>query len=177
MSIKAALQAGHSFITGDNITAELLNKAFETAKAIIPTPFSVANGGTGGTSAADAQKNLEAQGRLAAWIEFDSPSGEVELGTLPADCFVDDVKIEPTVAFDSGTADTVEVGWDADHDALSAAQDVQSTGVKNPTMGANEGYNGTSQTIKAYHTTSGTAPTQGKALVIVFLAQVPTEPS
>jgi hypothetical protein len=176
MSVNAPITPGHTFTTGDTLTATLLNKAFTLARAVVPTPISVANGGTGATTAANAQKNTQSVGRLEAWVEYTDDGTPVTVGTLPADSFVDDIKIHVTEAFNSGTSDNVEVGWSADQNALSTSQDVSSTGVLEPTHGANDGYNSAQKSVTALLTSAGTAATTGKALVVVFYAQVTTEP-
>jgi hypothetical protein len=176
MSVNAPVTPGHTFTTGDTLTATLLNKAFSLARAVVPTPISLANGGTGGTTAATAQKNTQTVGRLEAWVQFSDDGTPVTVGTLPADSFVDDIKIHCTTAFDGTGTDTVEVGWSADQDALSTSQDVSSTGVLEPTHGANDGYNSTQQTVTALYTDQNADSTAGKALVVVFYTQVTTQP-
>jgi len=176
MSLNAPVEAGHTFTTGDTLTATLLNKAFTLARAVIPTPISVANGGTGATTAANSQKNIQAMGRLEAWVEYTDDGTPVTIGTLPADSFVYDIKIHVTTAFNGTGTDLVEVGWSADQDALSTSQDVSSTGVLEPTHGASDGYNSTQRTVTALYTDQNSDASTGKALVVVLYAQVTTEP-
>lgn len=176
MAIDAPLEPGHTFVVGDTLTAALLNKALTLAKAVVPTPFSVAAGGTGGTSVATAQKNIQAMGRLEGWVEYTDAGVAVTIGTLPADSFVYDVLAHATEAFNSGTSDLLEVGWDSDNDALGTSTSVATTGVKTPTAGASDGYNATQQTVKAYYASTGTAPTTGKVLVVVLFCQVTATP-
>ena len=87
MSASAPIEPGHFFIAGDTLTAALLNKAFELARAVIPTPFSTSNGGTGAISVVAAQKNLSVVGYLQAWVEFSDKGTPVTIGTIPVDCF------------------------------------------------------------------------------------------
>jgi len=176
MSVNAPIESGHAFSTTDTLTASLLNKAFELARAVIPTPFGTANGGTGATSVVDAQKNLQAMGRLEAWVEFGDDGNAVLLGTLPADSFVYDINIHCTTAFNGTGTDLISVGWTADPDALAVAQDVASTGVLEPIHGANDGYNGSQQTVNAYYVDALGTASAGKALVVVLFAQVTAQP-
>jgi hypothetical protein len=176
MAINAPLTTGHTFSSTDTITHTLLNKAFDLARALVPTPIGTASGGTGATSIANAQANLQVMGRLEAWVEYTDDGSAVDLGTLPADSFVYDVMVHVTEAFDDSGTDLLTVGWTADNDALSTSLDVSTTGVKSPTHGANDGYNSSSQTVKAYYNGSNSDATVGKALVIVLFCQVSTTP-
>jgi len=182
MAIDAPLQPGHTFAAGDTLNAALLNKSLELAVARVPTPIAVAQGGTGSTTAANGQKNLQTMGRLEGWVVFGNAGVGIVLGTLPADAFVYDVIIQVTTLFDSAAgADLISVGWDADVDALAVAKDVSATGIFSRergtiTAGANDGYNATSRSIEAYYTYAGGVPTTGKALVVVLYCQVTTTP-
>lgn len=176
MVIDAPLQPGHTFAAGDTLNAALLNKSLELAVARVPTPISVASGGSGATTIANAQKNLQAMGRLEGWVEFGDDAVGIVLGTLPADSYVYDVMIHVTTAFNDSGTDLISVGWDADPDALCTDTDVSTTGVKNPTMGANDGYNSTSRSVEAYYNGANSDMTTGKALVIVLFCQVTTSP-
>lgn len=176
MVIDAPIQAGHTFASGDTVNAALLNKALELGVARVPTPIPLASGGTGSTTVAGAQNNLQVMGRLEGWVEFGDDGVAVTLGTKPADAFVYETLIHVTEAFDSGTSDLMTIGWDSDPDALATSQSVATTGIKTPTAGASEGYSAAQQTVKAYYASTGTAPTAGKALVVVFFFQVTTSP-
>lgn len=176
MPINAPVEAGHTFATTDVLTASLLNKALELARAVIPTPFGTSNGGTGATSVVNAQKNLQILGRLEAWVEYTDDGAAVLLGTLPADSFIVNVMVHITTAFNGTGTDLVSVGWTADVDAIGVAQDVSSTGVTEFTHGANDGYNSSSQTLNAYYVDANGDASAGKALIVVTYAQVTTQP-
>ena len=181
MAIDATLQPGHTFAAGDTLNAALLNKALELAVARVPTPIAVAHGGTGATTVANGQKNLQVIGRLEGWVEFGDDGVGIVLGTLPADSFVLDVIIQVTTLFNDTGTDLISVGWDADVDALCVAKDVSATGIFSRergtlTAGANDGYNATSRSIEAYYNGANSDMTTGKALVIVIFAQVTTSP-
>lgn len=178
MAIDAPLQPGHTFAAGDTLNAALLNKALELAVARVPTPVDVAQGGTGGSTAAVAQKNIQAMGRLEGWVQHSDAGTGVVLGTLPADCYVYDRKVHETVSFDGGTTNTMTIGYDADTDAIATTLDLNAlaTGIHSPTAGVLNGYNATSRSIEAYYAYTGTAPTVGKALVVILYFQVTTTP-
>lgn len=172
MVIDAPLEPGHSFVSGDTLTVALLNKAFELSKAKVPTPVGLSSGGVGATDAVGAQLNLATIGILNAWVYYTNDGVSRTIGTLPADSYVFDVEIHVTEAFDDTGTDVIEVGWDADNNALSVSQTVELAGVFTPTAGANRGYNSASQTVKAYYNGSNSDAAAGKALVVVRYAQV-----
>lgn len=176
MAINAPITPGHSFSETDVLTAELLNKAFAMSQAQVPTPIGTADGGTGATNVANAQNNLQAMGRLEAWVEFTDDGTGVELGVLPVDSLIVDVIPHVTVAFNDTGTDLLTVGWDADPDALATSLDISTTGVKNPTAGVNDGYNDTQRTVKAYYNGANNDSTTGKCLVVVLFVQVTTSP-
>jgi hypothetical protein len=105
-----------------------------------------------------------------AWVADSATT--VFMGVLPQDSYVLGVHLHVTEAFDSDGADNINVGWASDTDAIFTATDVSTTGVKSPTLGANNGYNSTEQTMNAYYVAGGSAATAGKALVIVEFARV-----
>ena len=94
------------------------------------------------------------------------------LGKLPAFSYILNVHVHVVEAFNSDAADTLTVGWTADTDALVTALDVSTTGVKSPTLGANNGYNSSEQEVNAYYTAGGSAATTGKAIVLVEFVRV-----
>jgi len=89
------------------------------------------------------------------------------LGTLPVQAYVINVRVHVTQAFDSDGTDEITVGYDGGVDAFMTALDVSTTGVKATTLGSGVGYSGTARLVEAYYTAGGSAPTLGKALVIV----------
>lgn len=176
MALDAPIEAGHTWVAGDSVTVALLNKFLTLAKAIIPTPISLANGGSGATGLANAQKNFQCSGRLAAWVEYTDAGAAVFLGTLPADSFYTISYEDVTVAFTGTGTDLLTIGWTADNDALATSQDISTTGVKTPTVGANHGYNSTAQTVNAYYLDANADAGAGKVLCVVEYWQVPTSP-
>lgn len=110
---------------------------------------------------------------LVAWVA-DSATNP-SLGTLPADSYVSAVHLDVTEAFDSDGTDAITVGYDADPDAFATAVDVSTTGVKSVTLGAEAGYVGAARAAEAYYTAGGSAPTTGKALVLLEYRPVPSE--
>jgi hypothetical protein len=111
---------------------------------------------------------------LSAWVTPASPTSV--LGTLPAGVYVSRVSIHATVAFDSSGTDTVTVGYDGSTSAFGTSTDVSTTGIKPVTAGTGAGYVATGQTVKAYYTAGGSAPTVGKALVVLEYAHIPAQP-
>ena len=94
-----------------------------------------------------------------AYVTKDNLSPHI--ASLPKGAAVESVRIYVLTAFNVGT---ISVGYDADNDAYSAAQDVTTTGRKTPTLGTGVGLDTTPREVKAYH--SGT-PTSGKAIVLI----------
>lgn len=177
MVIDAPIQPGHTWASGDDVTAATLNKSLELAVARVPTPIDVVNGGTGGATVATAQAALAVKGRLEGWVEFGDNNTGVTLGTLPADSYVDTVHVQSTVVFNAGGADGLTVGWDSDVDALVTNLDLAAAiGIQAVSYGVSRGYNATQRTVKAYYIGAGGAPTTGKVLVIVEYWQVTTTP-
>jgi hypothetical protein len=176
MAIEGTVESGHTFASGDSITVALLNKLLEMARVIIPSPIGVADGGTGSSTVAGAQAGIKAMGYLECWVEYTDDGVAVTAGTLPVDSYVHDIIIHVTTAFNGTGTDLVSVGWSADPDALSTAQDVSNTGVLSPTHGANDGYNDTAQTVEVLYADANGDASTGKALVVVIYAQVTTEP-
>lgn len=113
-------------------------------------------------------------GRLQAWITKDSQT--VKLGVLKAPYYIARVHVHVTEAFDSDGSDEIRLGDSTDTDRFFTLTDVSSTGVKTPTLGAGNGYNGTSYTVNAQYVNGGSEPTTGKALVIAEFFRVPTSP-
>ncbi len=107
---------------------------------------------------------------IHGWVADDFQT--VVLGDIPKDAYVKAVNIHVTEAFDSDGTDQIQVGWTSDNDALATLTDVSTTGVKAVTLGANNGYNGTGQTVTAYYVNGGSEPTTGKAIVSVEFFRV-----
>jgi hypothetical protein len=108
--------------------------------------------------------------RLAVWIKSDVLNRR--LGRIPRFCFITKVAIHVTTAFDSDGTDNISVGYDASTQALATNTDVSTTGLKSPALGAMSGYNDTARELEAYYTAGGSAPTVGKALVVVEFYRV-----
>ena len=72
-----------------------------------------------------------------------------------------------TEAFNSDGTDNISVGYDADTDSVFTNTTCNTTGVKSPTMGSDNGYNGTARNYEVYYTASGSEPSTGRALVIL----------
>lgn len=120
------------------------------------------------------QGSAEPTGRMTAWVT--STSQNPSLGTLHAGTYFVRAHCHVTEAFDSDSTDTITVGYDTDADAFATSIDVSTTGVKSVTLGTLNGYNGTARAVEAYYSAGGSAPTQGKALIILELFRVPSQP-
>lgn len=134
------------------------------------------NGGTitdtGTNNAIIGPSYLPAQ-RLTGWVADDAQNPSI--GTLPARSYVTNVVVQVTEAFNSDGDDEITVGYDAAVSAFATAVDVSTTGIKSVTMGTSEGYNGTARSVEAYYSPGGSAPSAGKALVILEYYRVPVE--
>jgi hypothetical protein len=113
--------------------------------------------------------------RLQGWVADDATNPS--LGTLPADSYVVNVRIQVTELFNSDGDDLISVGYDADNIAFATTTDVSTTGIKTVTLGSLAGYNATARSVEAYYTDTGSAPTTGKALVILEYFRVQTQVS
>jgi hypothetical protein len=109
---------------------------------------------------------------LSAWVSDDHTT--VTLGEFPAYSVPVNLRIEVTEAFNSSGTDFLTVGFDADAGAYSSAVDVSTTGVKTIAAGGNlyKYAANIQRTVKAYYTPGGSAPTTGKALVILEFYRV-----
>lgn len=110
---------------------------------------------------------------LRGWLADDVTG--VALGTIPANSYVTNVRIEVTEAFNASGTDNVTVGYDADTDAYATSTDVSSTGIKTPTLGADVGFSATERSAEAYYVASAGTATTGRCLVIVEFYRVPAE--
>lgn len=117
-------------------------------------------GGVSSTVAFDAP--LE---RVAGVVRFDSQT--VTLGSVPPYAYVTNVRIHVTQAFDSSGTDQIQVGYSGTDNAYATNTDVSTTGVKSPTLGANVGYQSAAHSAVAKYAAGGTAPANGKAVVVV----------
>ena len=115
-----------------------------------------------------------ANGRMSKWVTHDGQTQT--LGALQPGSYFVRAHCHVTESFDSDGSDTLTVGYDTDTDAFVTSIDVSSTGVKSVTLGTLQGYNGTARSVKAYYVAGGSAPTQGKAIVIVEFLPVPVSP-
>lgn len=112
---------------------------------------------------------------LSGWATYARQT--VPLGNMPAGRYFVRAHVHVTEAFDSDGADALTVGYSTDTDAFIESVDVSSTGVKTVTTGTLTGYNGTARPVVIYYAAGGSAPTQGKALVILEFFDVRSEPT
>lgn len=110
---------------------------------------------------------------------FGSAAVTTQIGVLPEDAFMNDIKVTVTTAFDSGTSDTMIVGHGAfgstaaDPNFYETAIDVSNAGIITLTLlnrhEAISAVGGVPITIT--YTPVGTAATAGAAVVVFEYAQ------
>jgi len=108
---------------------------------------------------------------LSGWVadNLTNPS----LGTLPRHTIVTSVRVYVQEAFNSDGTNQITVGFDGTVSAFATAVDVSTTGVKTVTLGAQAGvYQSTERAVEAYYTAGGSAPTTGRALIVVEYERV-----
>lgn len=115
-----------------------------------------------------------ARGRLSTWVTHTSTSPT--LGTFRPGTYFVRAHCHVTEAFDSDGSDNLTVGYTTDTDAFVTSIDVSTTGVKSVSLGTLAGYNGTAHSVTAYYVAGGSAPTQGKCLIVLEFIRVPTQP-
>ena len=120
------------------------------------------------------QQERGASNRLSLWISHGGQSRD--MGILKTGSYYINGHVHVTEAFNSDGSDTLIVGYSGDTDAFIESIDTSSTGIKSVTVGAAKGYNSTARTITATYTAGGSAPTAGKALVILEIWPVPIQP-
>ena len=92
---------------------------------------------------------------------------------LPAECFIDRMGLNVEEVFDSGTSDLLDIGDGSDPDAYSANSETDLTAAGYQTI-AGGGATGVPVRLTAAtgvtgtYASTGTAPTQGKAQLMVF---------
>lgn len=102
---------------------------------------------------------------LSAWVTSGTPTAT--FGLLPEHCYVAGAHMNVTQAFNASGTNLISVGWDGTADAYAQDVDVSTTGIKSLLAGAWIGYQYYITTARAYYTYTGTAPTTGKAMVIL----------
>jgi hypothetical protein len=100
----------------------------------------------------------------------------VSLGNLPANISVTAVRMESTVAFNSGTSDTLSVGIAGTSTLFSNAINVHDAAGVETVTSAGPAYRSAVTPLIAELTFVGAAPTAGKVLVIVSYIRVPPTP-
>jgi len=111
--------------------------------------------------------------RLAAWVADDKQTAD--MGKLPANTNVVNVRIQVTENFNGSGSDLISVGYSGAATAFATTTDVSTTGIKSVTLGSSAGYNGTARDVQAYYTNGGGEPSTGKALVILEYYRVPEQ--
>ena len=97
------------------------------------------------------------------------------LGAIPAYARVVSVYLEVTQAFNSDGTDNISVGYTGSPAAYATNTDVSTTGIKTVILGTGVGFSATARTLTATYTAGGSAPTTGKALIIVGFQRCPRE--
>jgi len=116
------------------------------------------------------------------WLRYNTADLAVSILQVANYAYISRVLIQVTEGFNSSGTNLLTVGVgqpspDGDHDALVTALDVSTPGIKTPSYGPSMGWTGVPlvgvlplvglNTIRAYYTAGGSAPTTGEVLVIV----------
>ena len=110
---------------------------------------------------------------IQAWVTAERQT--LLMGHVDRPFYYRGVEVHVTEAFNSDGTDLLIVGDDADDNGFFTSLDVSSTGVKSPTLGAFNGYNGTSRNVKVIYAAGGTEPTTGRALIRIDVEPCPLE--
>ena len=111
---------------------------------------------------------------------FGSSAVTTEIGVLPEDAYMNDIKVTVTTAFDSGTTDTMIIGHGAfgstaaDPNFYETAIDVSSAGIITLTLlNRHEAISAVGGVpITMTYTPVGTAATAGAAVIVFEFAQL-----
>ena len=117
---------------------------------------------------------MPATSNLQAWVT--SSNATVPMGILPINSYVVRVQLHATQAFNSDGTDNISVGITGTTNKFATATDVSTTGVKTVTLGSGVGFQTSAQAVNAYYVNGGSAPTTGKAIVIIEYFIAPPSP-
>ncbi len=126
------------------------------------------------SSPASATTDLAPLYRMQGWVTYGTQTQT--LGTMQAGSYLLRAHCHVTEAFNSNGTDRITVGWSGSTNSLVTNIDVSSTGVKTLTLGSSNGYNGTARTVQAYYTAGNSAPSTGKAFLVLEIIPVPPQP-
>lgn len=114
--------------------------------------------------------------QLSKWLTY-ANHDSVKLGIIPANGLMESVFLNVNQAFNSSGTDLLTCGYSSDKDAYIVSEGVNTTGVHTGINGADvQNVTGTARTVYAYYTHGGTAPTEGKALIVIYWTQVEAMP-
>lgn len=111
---------------------------------------------------------------LSAWITKDRQT--VSLGSFRTPRDVLRVRVWREQAFNSDGSDLLDIGYVGSEDAYAANVDLAGTGLATVTLGSGVGFDDTSRELQATYTAGGSAPTTGKALIIIEFIPSPPSP-
>lgn len=113
---------------------------------------------------------------LKAVVGISNRGVVIVMGTLPANAVVLTPYLSCPVAFNSaGANDAFKIGHDTDDDAFGLSKSVTSIiTLDNFSNGAEVGYRSSGKKVLLSYTGTGTAPTTGKAIVILPFILVPS---
>jgi len=128
------------------------------------------------TSVASTWATNNGSVKVQAWIQYSDSSG-VAIGQIPRNVVIENIDIFVTQTFDAGTTNYISVGRSVQTQEYSLNQSVASLGKYSASPNTSKsGYTPTIQyDALIYYTQSGTAATQGKALVTI--EYTPIQPS
>lgn len=114
---------------------------------------------------------------ISAWITKNgSTTITVYPGNFRTPRDVMRVRVYRYEAFNSNGTDLLDIGYTGDTDAYANDVDLAGTGLATVTLGSGVGFDATPREIVLTYTASGSAPTTGKALVIIEFVPSPLLP-
>lgn len=119
--------------------------------------------------------NISKWQALTAWVKYGSATRTIVMGMLPGPCFVLTPFIGIPTEFDSGSSDNVKIGHADDDDAFGQSYDLQTAVDKaNFTDGVEVGYRAAGKQVIITYTPSGSAASQGEAIVMLPFLRLPS---
>lgn len=107
-------------------------------------------------------------------IGIANKNADYTMGVLPGSCIVLNPFISVPTAFDSGSSDAIIIGNADNDDAYGETKDVSSIiTLANFTAGAALGYQSGGKKVIVRYNSSGMAPTEGNAIIVLPFILVP----
>jgi hypothetical protein len=115
--------------------------------------------------------------RVEGWYTAGNMAGwdSVQIGTIPANCYVLRTFLHVTTAF-TGSGAILWCGDEGDMDGFGTSTDITSTGIKTMGAGGKLGYNSAAMTIEVTGFDGGEPDTVGKAICGIEYMKVTQQP-